>query len=235
MANELITLENLSEFKSKFEGNLKTINGESIVGSGDIIIDGKTYTNGKNISIDTNNVISTSNDVKFQSLTIDPYGQAPNSPNIVFDGTGMRFMYPGATNPLMFINPMGELVYTTTNNSVVDMLDSKGLTINNKYPENVVDIKLIEGSNTYSIKDASNCYTKTESDGKYALTSDIPDISGLATKDEVEAKQDELVSGTNIKTINGESILGEGNITLSFTTATNAQIDALFGDDEEEE
>ena len=28
-------------------------------------------------------------------------------------------------------------------------------------------------------------------------------------------KQDELISGTNIKTINGESILGRGNITIS--------------------
>lgn len=34
---------------------------------------------------------------------------------------------------------------------------------------------------------------------------DIPDISG---------KQDTLVSGTNIKTINGESILGDGNIVI---------------------
>ena len=40
------------------------------------------------------------------------------------------------------------------------------------------------------------------------------DISNLATKAEVNAKQDELVSGTNIKTINGNSILGEGNIVI---------------------
>ena len=38
-----------------------------------------------------------------------------------------------------------------------------------------------------------------------AEKNDIPDISG---------KQDKLVSGTNIKTINGESILGEGNIVI---------------------
>lgn len=40
------------------------------------------------------------------------------------------------------------------------------------------------------------------------------DISKLATKDEVGKKQDALVSGTNIKTINGESILGKGNIVI---------------------
>lgn len=40
------------------------------------------------------------------------------------------------------------------------------------------------------------------------------DISGLATKEELNGKQDVLVSGTNIKTINGNTILGSGNITL---------------------
>lgn len=43
---------------------------------------------------------------------------------------------------------------------------------------------------------------------------EIPDISNLATKAEVNAKQDTLVSGTNIKTINGTSLLGSGNITI---------------------
>lgn len=42
----------------------------------------------------------------------------------------------------------------------------------------------------------------------------IPDVSNLATKDEVSNKQDTLVSGTNIKTINGQSLLGEGNIEI---------------------
>ena len=48
----------------------------------------------------------------------------------------------------------------------------------------------------------------------YALKSEIPDISDLATKTEVAAKQDKLVSGTNIKTINGTSLLGSGNIVI---------------------
>ena len=48
--------------------------------------------------------------------------------------------------------------------------------------------------------DLSNYYTKTETDN--AITA--------ATS----TKQDTLVSGTNIKTINGETLLGEGNITV---------------------
>lgn len=50
-------------------------------------------------------------------------------------------------------------------------------------------------------------------DGTYKQI-DIPDTSSLATKDELSTKQDVLVSGTNIKTVNGQSILGEGDITI---------------------
>lgn len=49
----------------------------------------------------------------------------------------------------------------------------------------------------------------------YALKAEIPDTSGFATKIEVAAKQDTLVSGDNIKTINGTSLLGEGNIVIA--------------------
>ena len=42
----------------------------------------------------------------------------------------------------------------------------------------------------------------------------IPDVRGLATKQEIAGKQDTLVSGTNIKTINGNSVLGAGDITI---------------------
>lgn len=50
-------------------------------------------------------------------------------------------------------------------------------------------------------------------DGSYKQI-DIPDTSNLATKTELSTKQDALVSGTNIKTVNGQSILGEGDITI---------------------
>lgn len=55
--------------------------------------------------------------------------------------------------------------------------------------------------------------------GDYALKSEIPDVSGLATKEEVttglSGKQDTLVSGTNIKTINSQSLVGSGNIDIT--------------------
>lgn len=55
---------------------------------------------------------------------------------------------------------------------------------------------------------------KSEIPTDYLTSEDLPDTSNLATKQEVQAKQDTLISGTNIKTINGASVLGEGNITI---------------------
>jgi hypothetical protein len=46
-------------------------------------------------------------------------------------------------------------------------------------------------------------------------TSDADKAVSTATQTALNAKQDTLVSGTNIKTINNESILGSGNITIS--------------------
>lgn len=67
--------------------------------------------------------------------------------------------------------------------------------------------------------DFSNYYTKTE-------------IDGLLSN-----KQDVLVSGTNIKTINGQSILGEGNIEISggsggaISPATESTIGGILATD----
>ena len=45
------------------------------------------------------------------------------------------------------------------------------------------------------------------------------DTSSFATKEELAKKQDTLVSGTNIKTINGESLLGSGDIVIQSGTS----------------
>ena len=55
------------------------------------------------------------------------------------------------------------------------------------------------------------------------LNDRIVDLSGV-----VETKQDELVSGVNIKTINNQNLLGEGNIDIqtggNYTAGTNIDI-----------
>ena len=44
---------------------------------------------------------------------------------------------------------------------------------------------------------------------------DYQPVGDYATKTELASKQDTLVSGTNIKTINGQTLLGEGNIDIT--------------------
>lgn len=81
----------------------------------------------------------------------------------------------------------------------------------------------------------------TSSLNDYALKSEI---TGLATKEELadyqpigdyatttqlNSKQDTLVSGQNIKTINGQSVIGEGNIEIQQSELPIASADTLGG------
>lgn len=82
--------------------------------------------------------------------------------------------------------------------------------------------------------DMSNYYTKAQVDAKGYLTSvpseyitetELNSKGYLTSHQDISGKQDKLVSGTNIKTINGSSILGSGNISthrpLQTSTSTS--------------
>lgn len=88
------------------------------------------------------------------------------------------------------------------------------------------------------IPDISGLATKSELSG-YALVShthvvaditdfpEIPDTSDFATKEQLAAKQDALISGTTIKTINGTSLLGSGNIIIESSGGGSEITDVL--------
>ena len=98
----------------------------------------------------------------------------------------------------------------------------------NYYNKTEVDGKLALKADKSEIPDTSEFITKEEYNPKELATAkaltqlnetkadktELPDVSTFATKTELNAKQDTLISGTNVKTINNESILGEGNITI---------------------
>ena len=63
-------------------------------------------------------------------------------------------------------------------------------------------------------------YTKFEADELFVQKGEV-NMDDYATIYQLAMKQDKLVSGTNIKTVNGESIIGEGNI--SFDEFANKQ------------
>lgn len=59
--------------------------------------------------------------------------------------------------------------------------------------------------------------SELKNDKGYITKEDIPEVEipdNIATIEEVAKKQDKLVSGSNIKTINGQSILGNGDIVI---------------------
>ena len=60
-----------------------------------------------------------------------------------------------------------------------------------------------------------NVETYNSDKATFALKSELPDTSDFATTEQLNGKQDTLVSGTNIKTINSQSLLGEGNIEIT--------------------
>lgn len=105
--------------------------------------------------------------------------------------------------------------------------DAQGADLSNYYTkteaDGLLDTKL--DVTAYTPTDLSNYYTKSETSGATEISTALAskaDTATTYTKTETDnaitaatsAKQDTLVSGTNIKTINSQSILGEGNITI---------------------
>lgn len=114
-----------------------------------------------------------------------------------------------------------------TSNSLFIITDAQGADLSNYYTktetDGLLDTKL--DVTAYTPTDLSNYYTKSETSGATEISTALAskaDTATTYTKTETDnaitaatsTKQDTLVSGTNIKTINGESILGEGNITI---------------------
>jgi len=105
--------------------------------------------------------------------------------------------------------------------------------------DGLLDTKL--DVSAYTPTDLSNYYTKSETSGATEISTALAgkaDTATTYTKTEVDnaitaatsAKQDTLVSGTNIKTVNNESLLGSGNIEIqgggaTYSAGTNISID----------
>lgn len=114
-----------------------------------------------------------------------------------------------------------------TSNSLFVITDATAGDLSNYYTKSetdgLLDTKL--DVTAYTPTDLSNYYTKSETSGATEISTALAskaDTATTYTKTETDnaitaatsTKQDTLVSGTNIKTINGETLLGEGNIDI---------------------
>lgn len=161
---------------------IKTINNESLLGSGNINITGTQYSAGDGIDI-TNDVISN---------TITSYNDLEDLPTIPEKVSDL-------INDEDFVSEsdLAEVSFTGSYGSLSDTPI---------IPEATSELTNDSGFITNSVNNLTN----------YMLTSDINTALGN--------KQDTLVSGTNIKTVNNNSLLGSGDITISGGTPTDVQI-----------
>jgi hypothetical protein len=222
--------------------NIKTINGESILGAGDITIE----SGGDSIPI-IELPTGLSGTLDESQLTV-----LNNEPNMfiallrvshnaldyvlftrrIIVGSGV--FYYSAIN--------GRYTYTFEKNGETYSVTQTDLALKSDIPntddflqydnQQAITVQGINNGNgaTYAIP-GSDIADGGEYVDTFALKSEIPDITGLATQanltsavtqltTNIAKKQDKLVSGTNIATINNNSILGSGN----FDLATSAQL-----------
>lgn len=172
--------------------NIKTINGNSLLGSGNIEIQG-----GSTIAVDNSLSTTSTNPVQNKVITESLNGKASQSdiPTKVSE----------LTNDSDF----------QTASQVATAIS--GINVPTKVSQLENDSNFQTGTQvSNSIATAtSGLATKAELDGKQ-------DKGDYATTAQLNGKQDTLVSGTNIKTVNGESLLGEGNILIKSINVDSA-------------
>ena len=198
-ASALVELHNTKQDILVSGTNIKTINNESILGSGNIVIQGGSgggsYTAGANINISTDNVISVT-------------------------GITVPTKLSELTNDEGFVNS-GEVETQITN---------KGYITGYTETDPVFQASAASG---ISEQDITNWNAKLDSSAltPYYTSAQTDNAISNATS----GKQDTLVSGTNIKTINNQSLLGSGNIEIqggsgggsNIIEITQAEYDAL--------
>lgn len=189
---------------------LKTINGESIVGTGDITIEGSAPSN--MVTTDTTQAIT---------------GQKNFNGSVIFDG-GVICNGGAEFNSEIRMNNGSSAVDVDIAMGIACAFKVQPAQISKFYTH-----KIFPGN--YGDSDGKVHFRDFDDTTDYAVI-DSTGISELGTplSDKYQAT---LVSGTNIKTINGNSILGSGDITITggggsadlTNYYTKSEIDGMIG------
>lgn len=190
--------------------NIKTVNNTSILGSGNISVQ-PTLVSGTNIKTINNQSLLGSGNISIGggSGTSD-YDQLNNRPSV--NGTTLSGNQTSSDLGLQDALVSGTNIKTINNQSIL-------------------------GSGNISIGGGGGGGTDD-----YTALNNLPQINGhtlvgnMSTSDigivipDISTKQDTLVSGTNIKTINNTSILGPGNISITQAQSDWDQSDSTAAD-----
>lgn len=230
--------------------NIKTINSQSLLGEGNILIDSgsdipylfinsSTHLSGDFAAV--KNAIANKTPFELYYVSILGYGDVA-APEVCFvsgENIQATFHFESTTaNHTVVqttITPTGVSAYTSYHNYQEQLvsgtniktingqdilgsgnLDISGGTTDYNQLTNKPQINSVELSGNKSLEDLGVPTKTSELTNDSGFLTSIPDE--YVTETELNAglgnKQDTLVSGTNIKTVNGESLLGSGNIDI---------------------
>lgn len=208
--------------------NIKTVNGQSLLGEGNIEIQG-----GGTITVDSALSTDSENPVQNKVITNALNDKASKTELATKQDSINKYVSSITPNPqstgfilsTIDVNAEGEPTITSfqLNNTKDPDIEFEADRTNPAEPKSYIKLS----ANVLKKAVADQIYaTKTELEGKV----DDADIADMLTKSEaastyqpkgeyattsqLSGKQDTLVSGTNIKTVNGNSLLGEGDITI---------------------
>lgn len=183
--------------------NIKTINSQSILGSGDLTISGVSEEQAQEIA-----KIPTIETELAQKANVSDIPTVQNGRR----GTNKNYVYSNADSP----NNNDKVV----SNCAFFKISPNQLTFNLKYwGDDVFRTSFAVPLATSSYAGIMSGNDKTKLDSIPETIPSQSEIDGIAAdvstlQTNMNGKQDTLVSGTNIKTINGNSILGEGNLVI---------------------
>lgn len=186
-ASALVELHNTKQDILVSGTNIKTINNESILGSGNIVIQGGSgsdYSAGANIDISTDNVISVT-------------------------GITVPTKLSELTNDEGFVNS-GEVETQITNKGYITGYTESDPVFQASAASGISEQDITNWNNKLDSSALTPYYTSAQTD--------------TAISNATSGKQDTLVSGVNIKTINNESLLGSGNIEIQGGSGGSANI-----------